>query len=214
MNSKITLSVTLIILALAGFVPLKPGLFDANDDVGKPKITGSSGYDPDKKEYILKGAGYNIWFERDEFQYLFKEISGDFMVTADFNFVGKGTDAHRKVGWMVRETLDGDASHISAVVHGDGLTVLQWRVAKGEKMRDPEDEIFSKEKNTKTVQIVRKGNNYSMYAAAKGKPLQLVGSHVMDNLKDKVYVGMYICSHNPDVMEEARATNVKIVQDK
>ncbi len=35
-------------------------------------------------------------------------------------------------------------AHISATLHGDGLTVMQWRDFKGTEMKDPEDEIFAK----------------------------------------------------------------------
>jgi hypothetical protein len=202
----------LTLTLLTSFAPSKIGQFDKSMDIGSPKLAGTSSYDAAKKEYTLKGSGYNIWFERDEFQYLFRELNGDFTVTADFELSGKGTDPHRKVGWMVRESTAGDASHLSAVVHGDGLTVLQWRIAKGENMRDPEDEIFSKEKSVHTVQVERKGNEYTMRTAAKGQPLQPVGSHVMKNLDGKVLVGLFICAHNPDTVEEARVRNVRIEQ--
>ncbi len=214
MKQRVILPILLITIVLASFAPAKIGQFQKSADVGKPKLAGSSRYDAKKKEYVLKGSGYNIWFERDEFQFLFRELTGDFTVTGDFELTGKGTDAHRKVGWMVRESTEDNASHLSAVVHGDGLTVLQWRVAKGDKMRDPEDEIFSKEKNIRTVQVGRKGNEYTMRAGAKGAPLQVVGSHEMANLKEKVLVGLFICSHNPAVVEEARVSNVTIVQSK
>ena len=104
------------------------GIFDDHADVGKPKLAGSAVYDEVNQVYTLKGAGYNIWFERDEFHYAYKKIKGDFIVTANYAFVGKGVDPHRKIGWMIRESLDDNASHISAVAHGDGLTVLQWRL--------------------------------------------------------------------------------------
>ena len=192
------------------FMPAKRiGVFRQSLDVGKPKMTGSAQFDKKTKEYTLKGAGYNIWFARDEFQFLCKEVKGDFVVTADFEFVGTGTDPHRKVGWMVRESLDDNASHISAVAHGDGLTVLQWRGAKGAAMRDPEDEIFSPVKNIQTIQVERQGNAYTMRVAKKGEALQTVGSHTMDNLSGPLYVGVYICSHNPDVVEEAIVRNVQ-----
>lgn len=197
------------------FMPAKKiGLFKQSLDIGKPKLAGSSQYNKKTKEYTLKGSGYNIWFARDEFQYLFKEVNGDFTATADFEFVGAGTDPHRKVGWMVRESLDDNASHISAVAHGDGLTVFQWRVSKGMAMRDPEDEIFSPEKNIQTIQVERKGNEYTMRASAKGAALQTVGSRTMTNLSKPLLVGLYICSHNPDKIEEAIVRNVQLVQTK
>ncbi|MFD2934720.1 hypothetical protein [Spirosoma flavum] len=197
------------------FIAIKPiGVFQNSLDIGKPKLAGSSTYNEVRKEYKLSGSGYNIWFARDEFQFLFKKISGDFTVTADFEFVGSGTDPHRKVGWMVRESLTDDAAHISAVAHGDGLTVLQWRVKKGMAMRDPEDEIFSSEKNVQTIQVERKGDEYTMRVAKKGEALQTVGSHKMPTLSAPLYVGLYICSHNPEKVEEAIVRNVQLVQAK
>ncbi|WP_375447579.1 hypothetical protein [uncultured Fibrella sp.] len=208
---KTTLTALLAIALLVGFAPTKRiGDFKNSQDIGNPKLAGSSQYDKKAKAYTLTGSGYNIWFKRDEFQYLFKTMKDDFTATADFEFVGAGTDPHRKVGWMVRESMDDDASHLSAVLHGDGLTVLQWRVAKGDAMRDPEDEIFFPEKNVQTVQLERKGTTYTMRAAKKGEPLQLVGSHGMANLADNVTVGLFICSHNPAKIESATVSNVKI----
>jgi hypothetical protein len=82
------------------------GIFQANSDIGNPKKAGSAIYNQPDQTYTLKGGGYNIWFERDEFHFLFSKIKGDFILTANFEFVGKGTEAHRKTGWMVRESTD------------------------------------------------------------------------------------------------------------
>ncbi len=46
------------------------GLFQHSEDIGNPKVKGSSHYDAKTQVYTLKGAGYNIWFERDELHYL------------------------------------------------------------------------------------------------------------------------------------------------
>ena len=54
----------------------------------------------------------------------------------------RGVDPHRKIGWMVRKSMDEKAAHFSTVLHGDGLMVAQWRVLKGAFMRDPQDENF------------------------------------------------------------------------
>lgn len=215
MQPKLSAIALVLAVLLTSSAPTKTiGLFRKSSDVGSPKLSGSAQYNKRTKEYTLKGSGYNIWFERDEFHYLFKKLSGDFTLTADFEFVGAGTDPHRKVGWMVRESADDNARHISAVAHGDGLTVLQWRVAKGMAMRDPEDEIFSTEKKPYTVQVERKGNEYTMRVAQKGAALQTVGSHTMADLPDDLLVGLYICSHNPAKVEEAIVRNVQITQPK
>ena len=188
------------------------GVFDKNVDIGNPKLPGQTVYDTQKQTYHVKGSGYNIWFQRDEFQFAYKKMKGDFTLTANFEFMGKGKELHRKIGWMVRESLEDDASHASAVYHGDGLTVLQWRVSKGVNMRDPEDEIFFPKKNVQIIQLERKGSMIIMRVAPVGESLQLVGTHDMSNFKEEVFAGIFICSHNIDVSEGAKIWNVRIVQ--
>src|SRR5690606_15877201 len=104
------------------------GIFEQHADVGNPRITGSTVFNPNTQEYTIRGGGYNIWFGRDEFQYAYNKLAGDFILTANFEFIGEGTDLHRKVGWMIRPDIKDNSAHVSAVLHGDGLTVLQWRV--------------------------------------------------------------------------------------
>src|SRR5688572_11009089 len=186
------------------------GIFKTNKDIGKPINAGGATYDEATQTYTLKGAGYNIWFERDEFNYLYNKIAGDFVITANFEFVGKGTDPHRKIGLMVRESEDDKAASINATLHGDGLTVLQWRELRGAFMRDPEDEIFAPKNNYTIIQLERVGKNVIMRAAHPGEPLQTLGSHSMTSFKDSVLVGLFISSHNKDVVEQARVWNVRI----
>lgn len=186
------------------------GMFENHADVGNPKLSGSAVFNESDQSYSLKGSGYNIWFERDEFHYAYNKIKGDFMLTANFEFTGTGRDPHRKIGWMVRESTDKAAAHVSAVAHGDGLTVMQWRVLRGAFMRDPEDEIFSSMKNVQVIQLERSGKKFTMRVALAGEPLQTVGTHEMEWLKDEVLAGLFICSHKEDVVEQARVWNVKI----
>ncbi len=47
------------------------GIFSHHADIGKPKLSGSTVYNTSDQSYNLKGAGYNIWFGRDEFHYSF-----------------------------------------------------------------------------------------------------------------------------------------------
>jgi hypothetical protein len=77
-------------------------------------------------------------------------------------------------------------------------------------MRDPQDELFYPKRSFQTIQLERSGNLVTMRVAAPGEPLQWVGSHEMKDLRDSVYAGLYICSHDPEVVEEARIWNVRI----
>jgi TolB protein len=200
------------------FLSMKPafsqdhptGIFSNHIDVGNPKISGSVQYDHSTQSYTLKGAGYNIWFARDEFQYAYNKMKGDFILTAQFEFVGQGVEAHRKFGWMVRESDAEDAAHMSAVYHGDGLTAMQWRNTKGQNMRDPEDEIFFPKKNAQIIQLERSGKTFIMRVAYWGEPLQVVGKKELENMPDEVLAGIFICSHNEKITEESKVWNVRI----
>jgi len=45
-----------------------------------------------------------------------------------------------------------------------------------------------------------------------GEPLKTLGAHVMPNLSDEVLLGLFICSHDPAVIEKARVWDVHIEQ--
>jgi len=208
-----TLAALLVLLAgsLAAQKSQNPvGVFADHVDVGNPKKAGSAQYDVNTQTYTITGSGYNIWFGRDEFHYLYNKIKGDFILTANFAFVGQGTDAHRKIGWMVRGSLNDNAAHVTATVHGDGLTLLQWRELPGALMRDPEDELFFPKKNFQIIQVERTGKKITMRVAHPGEPLQTIGSHDMNSLPDEVFAGLFISSHNEAVVEQATVWNVRI----
>ncbi len=186
------------------------GIFQSDSDIGNPKKAGSATYNSADQSYNIKGGGYNIWFERDEFNYLYNKIKGDFILTANFEFIGKGTNNHRKTGWMVRATKEDKSPHITATLHGDGLTVLQWRGEYGAAMRDPQDEQFADTSWYNIIQIERSGKTITMRGAHAGKPFHTIGSHIMENLPDEVLAGLFVCSHDPEITEEARIWNVRI----
>ncbi|MBP1674144.1 MAG: hypothetical protein H6Q24_282, partial [Bacteroidetes bacterium] len=186
------------------------GIFQNKTDIGNPKNGGSAVYSSTDQSYALRGSGYNIWFARDEFHYLYTKIKGDFIITANFRFEGKGTEAHRKTGWMLRESTEENSLHISATLHGDGLTVMQWRDFKGAEMKDPEDEIFAKGSGYEIIQLERSARIIFMRAARVGKPFETIGSYEMVNLPDEILAGLFICSHNPEIVEEAKVWNVRI----
>jgi len=202
-------------LALAAMPAMKKiGIFSSHSDIGNPAIHGDARFDKKTGEYFLSGGGYNIWFKRDEFHFLYNALEGDFVLNARMQMLGEGKEPHRKIGWMIRESLDEDAGHICAALHGDGSSVLQWRGEKGASMRDPEDEIFSKNKHMELVQLERKGPVIIMRAAGKDGTLEEVGRHEMTNLPKRVYAGLFLCSHNAAIKEEGKAWEVSISKIK
>ena len=181
------------------------GIFERQNDVGKINKPGSAAYDAEKQEYTIAGSGANMWFDHDEFHFVWKRMRGDFILTTRARFIGEGVEQHRKIGWMVRSSLDSDSTHINAALHGDGLTSLQFRRGKGGLT----EEVKSSIKGADVIQLERKGDTYTVSVALFGDAF--VTQQVSDlTLGAEVYAGLYVCSHNKDVIEKAVFSDVQI----
>lgn len=181
------------------------GIFDGHGDVGTNVKPGSATYIPATGQYVISGAGYNVWADHDEFQYVWKKMKGDFILYTRAEFLGPWVNYHRKVGWMVRKSLDGNSAHVNAVEHGDGLTSLQFRRTAGAQT----EEHKLKMTHANILQLERKGNQYIMRAAIYGEPFETDTINNID-LGDEVYVGLFVGSHNSDVLETGVFSNVGI----
>jgi Tol biopolymer transport system component len=181
------------------------GVFDHHQDVGNPKLAGSAVYNEEDQSYLVSGAGVNMWSDADQFHFLWKKIKGDFIVRATVEFVGEGTDAHRKIGIIARDTLTTDSRYADACVHGDTLTSLQYRPSEG----DATDQVVLSVFHPTDIEFQRKGDTFTFSAAVFGEDYKSV-SYEMD-LNDEAFVGLFLCSHREDVIEQAVFKNVRVV---
>jgi|KBSSwiStaDraftv2_1062776.scaffolds.fasta_scaffold168447_2 Tol biopolymer transport system component len=182
------------------------GQFEDHTDLGSPKLSGSAAYDAVSQEYSVSAAGVNMWANRDEFHFLWKRMRGDFILQARVEFIGKGVDPHRKLGWIVRSTLDEDSPYADATVHGDGLTSLQFRRTKGAIT----EQVRSTATGPDFIQFERKRNDYIFSAARFGEPLVSCQTNLV--LGDEVYAGLFLCSHNSNAVEKAIFRDVRIIR--
>ena len=183
------------------------GIFENQTNIGKPVQKGSIKYDPEEQEYLISGSGTNMWEGKDQFQFLYKSIQGDFILRARVKFVNEGVEPHRKIGWIIRNDLSGTSAHVNAAIHGDGLTSLQYRKTNG----GDTEEVVSSDTAPDIVQLERKGDTYIMSTAKFGEPFTTVKTNDV-KLKKDVFVGLYVCSHNPEIIEDALFFNVRIIK--
>src|SRR3954453_23621308 len=153
-----------VLLSLAGFTARgqgQIGQFQDSGDVGSPTLVGTTAYNPVTQDYALSAGGTNMWANRDEFQFAWRKLSGNFILQAQVAFVGAGVDPHRKAGLIIRSTVEPDSPYVDTVIHGDGLTSLQFRRTKGAVTEQIESSI----KGADVVQIERRGSTYVMSVA-------------------------------------------------
>ncbi|MDZ7737522.1 MAG: hypothetical protein U5K32_00320 [Bacteroidales bacterium] len=182
------------------------GIFNQATDIGDPDLKGLSVYNDDIGEYTLTGGGENIWGSNDEFHFLSKEQEGDFILRAHLRFIGDGVNDHRKAGIMIRSSLSNASAHVSAVVHGDGLTSLQYRPEAGADTREIKSNIYG----AGIIQLERRGDSCFFSFARKGETFNTIALGGVD-LAEKVKLGIFICSHESGEPETAVFDNLRLV---
>ena len=181
------------------------GIFENHLDIGSVINKGSAIYDNASKIYTLTGSGENIWFKKDELHFAYKKIKGDFMLTTQPNLVGKGTDPHRKSGWMARTSTDTSAAMVCLTVHGDGLTAFQYRRKNGMNIEEVKIPITGAD----ILQLERRGRSYFISVSKINAPFWTVEVPDFD-FPEELMVGLFICSHNKNVVETGTFLNTRV----
>jgi TolB protein len=182
------------------------GIFTNQGSVGQTTPGSIAHYDVAKGEYRVTGGGANVWGTSDAFYFVWKKVSGDVTLTADVQWVGTSAAEHRKALLMVRQSLDPGSAYADAVSHGNGLTSLQFRGAANEQTY----QVMTQVEGTVRLRIERKESRYTMYAGKPGEELKMLGPVEYVGMKEPVYVGIGICSHEAATLETAVFSNVKI----
>ena len=184
----------------------KTGLFTDHTNVGNIKLAGSALYDSENQVFTITGAGSGISDQKDEFHFLHRKLSGDFILRAHMKLQGNNTDPEREIGWMIRHSLEVNSPAASASVQGDGKTSLQYRP-------NPSHNVVQKilpVTGADVIQLERRGNSIIMSAAKMGERFfeeQVTGIE----LGDEVYIGLFVCSNNPEASEKATFKNVRVI---
>ena len=185
------------------------GIFDGQADIGQA-TGGAASYGTERQAYVIAGSGENMWGERDDFHFVWKRLTGDFILSTRARFIGRGGDEHRKIGWTIRPTLESNSAHVTAALHGNGLASLQFRRTEGgvtaeEKSRNSLPDADA------VIQLERRNGAYLMSIARFGDTL-VTQELTSVTLPDTVYVGLFVCAHNASVAERAVFSNVRITK--
>src|SRR5580698_9908985 len=191
------------------------GVFQGQSDVGGALVAGSSSYDPRTRTYTIVSAGYNIWYQRDEFRYVWKKMSGDVSLAADVAFPDTAGYNDRKAVLVIRAGLGDDAQEAVVALHGAGLMHLAWRAAAGQMMT--EMRVNHRKDHTtdslnvglaKRIGIEKHGDSFTVWISMHGEPMHQVGEAVQLHIDAPFYVGIGFCSHLPATTDTAILSNV------
>jgi hypothetical protein len=182
------------------------GIFADQGDVGSVLHPGSAVFDPEARTYTVTGSGDNIWAARDAFHFVWKKAAGDLALTADVFFPGTGKEAHRKACLLIRQSLDADAAYVDAALHGDGLTSLQFREARGAATHEVQANVAGPGR----LRLEKRGKYVLLYLGTKGEAPRFSGAAVRLTFEEPFYIGLGVCAHNRDEVEKAVFANVEL----
>jgi len=200
--------------------PTPIGIFDGQSDVGAALVPGSANYDDATKTYTIDSAGYNIWYSRDEFRFLWKRMSGDVSLAADVSFPDPNGYGDRKAVLVIRQSLDDDSKQVVVALHGLGMLQLAQRAEKGALTRDREFRIGGRGRPqgaspdslvndlARRIGIEKRGNRFALFVSLEGEPMTQYGPPLELVIDGPFYVGIGFCSHLPDVVDRAMLSHV------
>jgi maleate cis-trans isomerase len=195
------------------------GIFDGQTDVGGALVPGSASYDAAARAYTITSAGYNIWYQRDEFRFLWKRMSGDVSFAANVPWPDINEFHDRKVALIVRDSLSDDSREILVAQHGNGMVHIAWRGETGGQMSDmefrgsrlanPRDADWTAIHATR-LGLEKKGDRYQLYVSWQGEALHPEGAPVTFHATGTYYVGIGFTSHLPATLLTAKVTDVRL----
>jgi hypothetical protein len=196
------------------------GIFEGQSDIGSALVPGSASYDAGAKQYTVNSAGYNVWYTRDEFRYLWKKMSGDVSLAADITFPDQKGYGDRKAVLIIRQDLEDDSKEAIVALHGLGMIQLAQRPEKGIRVKDMEYRIGGRGRPggsspdslvpvmARRIGIEKRGDTFSLFVSLEGEPMHQFGPAIDLHLDRPFYVGIGFCSHLPDKSDTAVLSNV------
>jgi hypothetical protein len=192
------------------------GVFEGQSDIGGALLPGSAGYGAGTKQYTINSAGYNVWYMRDEFRFLWKKMAGDVSLAANITFPDTNGYGDRKAVLIIRQDLDDDSKEVFVALHGAGMIQLAQRPEKNVRITDMEYRIGSRgglpggkspddlvTANARRIGIEKHGDSFALFVSLQGEPMHQFGPPVTLHIDGTFYAGIGFCSHLPDKSDTA-----------
>jgi hypothetical protein len=196
------------------------GLFEGQSDIGSALLPGNASYDAGTGRYTINSAGYNVWYMRDEFRYLWNKMSGDISLAADITYPDPNGYGDRKAVLIIRQDLEDDSKEAIVALHGAGMIQLAQRPEKGARVKDMEYRVGGRGLpggaspdslvgvTAKRIGIEKHGDSFALFVSLDGEPMHPFGPSIDLHLDAPFYVGIGFCSHLPDKADTAVLSGV------
>ncbi len=166
-------------------------------DVGYPAPQGSQLFKDGT--WTLQGGGFDIFFNKDQFHYVWQTLTGDGVVSAQVLDQGY-TDPSAKAGVMLRANTDTSSPFYAVFVTPKNDILVHFRPKEGGMTQEvklppetPRLPIYLK--------VVRSGNIFTAYTSPDGFAwTPIAGSSIEMDTVSTMLAGLAVTSHNPSYL--------------
>jgi hypothetical protein len=173
------------------------------DDIGNPALPGSAS--ESGGTFTVTGAGTDIWYTSDQFQFVYQPVTGDTQIVARLGGL-QATDGWSKAEVMIRESLTGPAANASTFASGSNGWGFTRRLSAGGSSYLTSGSAGAA---SGWLRLVREGNLFSAYQSQDGSHWTLIGTDTIA-MPATVYVGLAITSVTPSAAATATFSNVAV----
>ncbi len=194
-------------------------IFDTFENLGE---YGGAEYDADEDVYTIWSSGADVWGNADQFHFVWTELSGDFVLTAngewDFSDRSTSDDDWIKMLLMARENLTPGSPNFATRVRRDGQYSWQYRADQdaGSSSTPGEDRIVFAdwgyfEDEWPPMRLERVGDTFHTYFYDEFDEDWIeIGEAQEIPLEDPLLVGIAVTAHQAASIQYGWFSNVEL----
>ncbi len=153
----------------------------------------------------IYGSGEDIWAKSDQFRFVWKNIAGDFELTATLKELAN-SHVYAKAGLMLRSSLEPTASHFLINVFPDNSIMLAWRSFDGSVT---EQKMLGQVSLPVHLRLRRKGSFLDAGLSIDGENWTKTKVHLTGTLTTGGYIGFAVLSHDNRFLTTASFENIR-----
>lgn len=162
--------------------------------------------------WTVKGGGAEIWTHNaDSFHFVYKQVSGDFSITAKVTGV-QNTNAAAKAGVMIRDSLSATAARKAWVALNPGTQAEYFHHGWTEMWGGSnwEHNTRATSQSVWWVKAERIGDVISLYTSIDGTSWAAIGVGRYTGFTGTAYIGLVVCSKANGTLNTSTFSDVRI----
>ena len=152
------------------------------------------------------GGGRDIWNAHDEFHFVWRSMTNDFVLTATIESLDE-VNPYGKAGLMIRGGLEADAPHVLLHVFPSGQVDLGWRDKKGAAMQEKKFTILQ---FPLYLKLKKSTNRIDAAYSVDGQNWKDAGSFTFDWAGGACCAGMAVLSHDDRYLARGAFRDINI----